>query len=238
MYVQDTGSSVTDPEVANDVTTSWYEYGTTRGFDAQGVQVADATTVAADAFALGLASPEEKQASYNDPYYGIYQGAEPEPCPNDPNAIICDSGAAYSRTPAGPSFSIAGGNGVTTTRNPDAARVGRKDHGFKRKALRALLANSDEIGRSGQGHRRFRSIRGDEETIITVDPATELMVGQEVIGPHGKTRATLGWTRVKRKDGVDGYVRERMVIEGEDEKGKQTSRSTVLITDISFGGKP
>ncbi|HEX8455628.1 MAG TPA: hypothetical protein VF647_26340 [Longimicrobium sp.] len=74
LFVQETSSSVTDPEVANDVTTSWYQYGVTRGFNSAGVEIADATQVAADAFALGLASPEEKQASYNEPYYAVYSG--------------------------------------------------------------------------------------------------------------------------------------------------------------------
>ena len=238
LYVQDTGSSETDPAVTNDVKTSWYEYGAVRGFDAQGVQIGTAETVAADAFAFGRATAAEKQASYNDPYYGIYQNGNPEPCPNDPNAIICDGSGTYSRSPSGLSFSVATGNGMVLTRNPDAHKVGKKEHGLKRKALRALLASSDEIKRSGEGHRRFRSVTDTEETIITVDPGTELIVGQEVTHPHGKTKAKLKWKKIKRKDGAEGYVREVMEVEGEDENGNMTSYSTVVITDISFGGNP
>lgn len=124
------------------------------------------------------------------------------------------------------------------SRNPDADKVGKKEHSLKRKALRALLASSDEIGRSGEGYRRFRSVSDHEETIITVAPATELIVGQEVIHPSGKTKAKLKWKKIKRKDGAEGYVREMMEVEGEDENGNTTSYSTVLITDISFGGNP
>jgi hypothetical protein len=225
LFVQETSSSVTDPEVANDVTTSWYQYGVTRGFNSAGVEIADATQVAADAFALGLASPEEKQASYNEPYYAVYSGGEP--C----GTRMCDQQQLQNRLPGAPRTSMAtAGNG-----NPDAHKVGNKEHGLHRPALRALLAASDEIGRNGQGHRRFRRVRGEEETIVTVDPATELMVGQEVKGPQGHTRATMRWTKIKRKDGSEGYMRQSMTVEGENGQGKQTSRSTVVITNISFG---
>jgi len=224
MFVQETGSTVTDPEVANDVTASWYEYGVTRGYNAQGVEIADATQVAADAFALGLATPEEKQASYNEPYYAVYSGGQP--C----GTRMCDQ-QMHNRSPSAPRASMAtAGNG-----NPDAHKVGKKEHGIRRPALRALLATSDEIGRNGLGQRRFRAVRGEEETIITVDPATELMVGQEVKGPNGHTRATLRWTKIKRKNGTEGFLRQSMTVEGENGHGKQTSRSTVVITNISFG---
>lgn len=217
MFVQETGSTVTDPEIANDVTTTWYEYGVTRGYDSQGVEIADAIQVAADAFALGLATPEEKQASYNEPYYAVYSSDEQIQMLN--------------RSPSGARTSIsATGNG-----NPDAHKVGTKNHGIRRPGLRALLAASDEIGRNAVGQRRFRAVRGREETVITVDPATELMVGQEVKGPNGYTRATLRWTRIKRKNGTHGYLRQLMTVEGENAQGKQTSRSTVAITNISFG---
>lgn len=232
MYVQDTGTSTTDSEVTNDVTTTWYEYGSTRGFDASGAEVASTSAVAADAFALGLATPEEKQASYNDPYYGIYQSATPEPCPSDPTAIICGTGGSNNRLPSAANQTIS----YAGTRNPDAAKVGRKEHGFRRRALRALLANSDEVDRSADGRRRFRSVKGAEETIIIVDPATELMVGQEVINPAGKTRTRLSWTRFNQRGGPNGYVRERMEVEAEDAQGRSTSRATVTITDISFSG--
>ena len=223
LYVQETGSTVSDPEVANDVTTSWYEYGVTRGYNSQGVQIADATQVAADAFALGLATPEEKQASYNEPYYAIYSGGEP--C----GTRMCDHQQLQSRSPSAPRTNMSA-NG-----NPDAHKVGKKDHGMRRPAMRALLAASDEIGRNGVGHRRFRAVRGDQETIVTVDPATELMVGQETKGPQGHTRATLRWTKIKRKDGAEGYLRQSMTVEGENGQGNGTSRSTVVITNISFG---
>lgn len=225
LFVQETSSSVTDPEIANDVTTSWYEYGVTRGYNSAGVEIADATQVAADAFALGLASPEEKQASYNEPYYAVYSGGEP--C----GTRMCDHQQLQNRAPAAARTNMsANGNG-----NPDAHKVGTKDHGMRRPALRALLAASDEIGRNGMGHRRFRAVRGDQETIVTVDPANELMVGQETKGPQGHTRATMRWVKIKRKNGAEGYMRQSMTVEGENGQGKQTSRSTVTITNISFG---
>lgn len=225
LFVKETGSSVTDPEVANDVTTSWYEYGVTRGYNAQGEEIADATQVAADAFALGLATPEEKQASYNEPYYAVYSGGEP--C----GTRMCDQPTQmYNLAPTGARMNKAAGNG-----NPDAHKVGTRDHGIRRPALRALLGASDELGRNGLGHRRFRAVRDGQETIVTIDPATELMVGQEVKGPQGHTRATLRWTKIKRKNGTEGYMRQLMTVEGENGQGKQTSRSTVVITNISFG---
>lgn len=225
LFVQETGSTVSDPEVANDVTTSWYEYGVTRGYDSQGVEIADATQVAADAFALGLATPEEKQASYNEPYYAVYSGGEP--C----GTRMCDQQQLQSLSPSGAQASMSvAGNG-----NPDAHKVGTKEHGLRRPAMRALLGASDEIGRNGLGHRRFRTIRGEQETIVTVDPATELMVGQEVKGPQGHTRATMRWMKIKRKNGTEGYMRQSMTVEGVNGHGKQTSRSTVVITNISFG---
>jgi hypothetical protein len=225
MFVQETSSTVTDPEIANDVTTTWYEYGVTRGYNSQGVEIADATQVAADAFALGLATPEEKQASYNDPYYGVYQGG------GGCGGNFCEQQQIHNRAPSAARTSVA----PAANTNPDAHKVGTREHGFRRPALRALLAASDEIGRNGQGQRRFRRERGEEETIITVDPATELMVGQEVKGPHGYTRATFRWAKIKRKSGAEGYLRQSMTVEGEDGHGKQTSRSTVVITNISFG---
>ncbi len=223
VFVQETGSTVADPEVANDVTTSLYEYGVSRGFDSQGNEVADAAQVASDAFALGLATPEEKQASYNEPYYAVYSTGEP--C----GTRMCDHQMTLQNRAPRTNMSTAG-NG-----NPDAHKVGSREHGIRRPAMRALLAASDEIGRNGVGHRRFRAVRGDEETIVTIDPATDLMVGQEVKGPNGRTRATLRWTKIKRKDGSEGYMRHSMTVEGENGQGKQTSRSTVVISNISFG---
>jgi len=234
LYVQETSTSTTDPEVKNDVTTTWYEYGYSKGYDANGVQV-DAAQVAPDAFALGHATPEERQASYNDPYYAVYQGTSPEPCPNNPNAIICDTGPTPNRVPGAANRSVSPGG----SRNPYAAAVGKNEHGVRRRALRALLASSDEIGRSAGGHRRFRSVKGDEETVITVDPATELMVAQEVRGPAGKTRTRFTWAKARGTNPLQGYVRERMDVDTEDAHGRKTGHASVTITDISFaGGNP
>ncbi len=240
VHAEKTSTTEPDSEWSDDMGGVAYEYGQTTPLALGSGALDEPASVGYDGFAFGQASPEEKQASYNDPYYGVYQGTSPEPCPEDPTAIICSPASMSNRAPSGPRFSLFGRSkpGV----NPDADKVGKKEHGLKRKALRALLAASDEIGRSPEGFRRFRSMRttraGAEESIITVDPRTELIALQETRGSTGVITSQFTWNRIRGKDGRERYVRSRLDVESSMlvEGRPYTSSSTVLISDLGVAG--
>lgn len=228
--VEQVGSSEPRSEVSDPMYSARYGGGQATLLDAYGNPVSDPTTVSSDAFSLGLASAEERQASYNDPYYGILQSDEPSGCPGDPTAIVCNS------TPAAITQLEPGVAAIASAApaNPHSAQVGKKEHKLKRKALRALLAASNELPAAANGNRRFGRIDGDVETTIEVDPATELVAAQESRHAMGHTKARLTWAKQNGR-----WVRERMDVEGLEVVDGQSraTRVTILISNI-VGGQP
>lgn len=221
MYARD-ASGAPVSETGPDLKSVEYQAGQATGYANDGTNVADPTAVGADAFAFGQATPEEKQASYDDPYYAVYQ----EPTGSCGEMVACST-LRVTRSVDGRPLPSA------SQPNPDAARVGRKEHGFKRASLRALLGNKDEIERAPNGNRRFRFVQGDEESVIEVDPKNELMVAQEARSGAMRTRTRLFWTRRGNR-----FVRERMEVDATtDPSGATTTtRAVIELSDLRVGG--
>jgi len=209
------GSSEPASETSEEVRTVVYSAGSTTAYLADGTPLAPAQSVGPDAFAFGQATEAERQASYNDPYYGIAQSQQPGGCPNDPTAIICTS---TSQLPSSEGAFRSVGSTI-------------KEHGHRRRALKALLRDKDEVPGAPPGMRRFRSVAGDEETFIDVDNADELIRSQETKSPSSRTTAKLHWTLRGNR-----FVRERMEIDGEEVRKGRTYRSKVivLLDDVRF----
>jgi len=215
------GSSVPTSDVSDAITTVVYSDGQATGYLADGSPVADAQGVGANAFEFGQATPAEQQASYNDPYYGVAQSVLPGGCPGNPQAIICNDP------------NVVGGSdaGALRSRGFDPTK---SDHGNTRRSLRALLIDSDEItgaGGAASDVRRFRAVRGDEQTIVTVERGTELIRSQEILSPSAHTLSRLSWARQGNR-----YIRDRMEIDSEEmHDGKRFgSKVIVLIQDVRF----
>lgn len=230
--ITSTGSSEPASEYSDSTAAVTYEAGTTTGYTATGAPTTDgAEVIGADAFDVVQATAAERQASYDAPYYGVYSGGGGGGGGGD-ECLDCEIGL---RQPAANVVTAAGVPGGTPGGVADSM-VGRfVRHGLSRRGVRALVDDKDEIARSPLGRRRFRSMAGDEETIIEIDPATELMVAQSTSSPRGRTQATLRWARRR-----DGWVRERLEVESvETVNGIQRrGRATVVISNLVVGGQP
>ena len=224
IQVTQTGSSEPVSEYSEDVKTVVYANGFTTPYAADNGAMEAGSAVGATAFEFGQATSAEQQASYNDPYYGVAQDTVVADCPQDPKADVC--GASAGSTSSGPSAASASTADIPIPR----------EHGLRRKALRALLSDKDEISPSVEGYRRFRSVVGDEETIVGVDPITELMRTQEASNPHGYVKARLFW-RIENSR----YIRHRMEIDSHKLiNGKQVASTAVVsLSNVRFadGGR-
>lgn len=67
-------------------------------------------------------------------------------------------------------------------------------------------------------------MRGDETVTWSVDPVSQLLVGEESWGPSDTTRGVHTWARV-----AGGYVRERSVFETVERIAGRRVRSTVTL---------
>lgn len=206
------GSSENGPHSTDAVQHADYEYGSVTGYDANGSISGEASSVGPTAFDFLYADEATRQASYDDPYYGVYGGSG---C-LDPSSPGCEQPMASRVGP------------TSSTARPDSARRFVR-HGVTRRGVRALVDAAEEVAPTAEGDRRFRKVKGDEETIFTLDRRTELLVGEEHRGPDGITAARHRW----RRDG-GGYVRERTEIETTERVGGRdvTSRATVLFQNV------
>ena len=105
-------------------------------------------------------------------------------------------------------------------------------HGLKRRGVRALVDDAEEVGRSAEGNRRFRKQRGGAEVTLTLDKNTELLVGEETKTPTGTTKATHTWKKDKR----GGYAREQSVVESVETVGGRSvrSRTTTTLSNVAL----
>jgi hypothetical protein len=223
VHVEQLGSSEPPSETSDPLKTAMFSDGVASGTEVSGAPISDASYVASTAFDLGQATANEVQASYNDPYYGVYGGGGGGGGGGDTCISGCDM------------MLRADADTADAPGNPRAKEVKRKDHGIKRTATRALVGDKDEIEKGSNGHRRFKSVDGEIETIIEVEPSTELVSAQETRTKRGVTRARLQWN--KRNT---GYVRDLMVIDAVETDGNGTvnkSRATVRILDLTVGGQ-
>lgn len=169
--VTQTGSSEPASDFSEDIKTAIYQSGTTSAYDAYGSYAESQPDVGPTGFEFVAATAEEKQASYNDPYYGVMASSDPA-CAVPPCALQSSAPGAASA-------------GVAPLRRP---------------ALKALLKGKTEVGLSAEGFRRFhQSSPNGEEVTISVDPLTELIRRQEIRNARGRIVAELNWSRVREK---------------------------------------
>lgn len=164
-----------------------YDAANLTGYDASGAESAPASDVGPTSFDFMYADESTRQASYDYPYYGV-ASPDPSTCLVEP----C------------PSMSRGAREGSTMQLAPVDSLPRFARHGLTRRGVRALVESSDEITRSSDGHRRFRAVLGTETIIRSIDPVTQLLVGEVWIGMADTMTTTHVWKRV-----VGGYVRER-----------------------------
>lgn len=210
--IHTSSESDADPEIPPDsVRGATFSSGLLTPTDNLGQATGTSVTIDPTTFDLQTASASEEQASYDDPYYGIYTG-----CP--PPQIICDPPNALM---------------VDDSASRNAATDPLTRHGVARRGVRALIANGVEISRSALGDRRFRVRQTDADIIYSVDPTTDLLVAQELSAPNVSVVARYQWRRT-----LSGFVKERTDITQQDVRNgiPIVSRSSVTISNLSIDG--
>lgn len=218
---QTTGTSENAlPDFADNTETVKYDAGAITGHAADGSPVEAPIEAGPTVFDFMYADQATRDAAQDDPYYGM-RSPESSGCA-DPKQVVCDPGAGYSLSP---SYSVTP-SGATSTAAADTGAGNKKftKYGLKRKGVRALVNDKEEIGRSPEGHRRFQKQTGEETLVITLDAKTELLVGEETTGPKGTLKAKHAWAKVK-----GGYVRERTDIEETELIGGKEYRNRATI---------
>lgn len=179
------GSSEFQRNVRDTVRTVNYQGGVVTGYDSLGAMtgggaglLVGTNSPTPTVFSFIGADSATVQASYDAPYYAISS-------PPSGTSI-----APVAATSPGHSQSVP----------PSFAR-----HGLTRRGVRALLDPLLEIDRSAEGNRRFVKTLNGEETIYSVDSASELLVGEETKTANGdRIRTAHTWRR-----GVSGWVRAK-----------------------------
>jgi hypothetical protein len=186
------GSSENIPGFTDTVQTIMYQGGYVTGYSATGELAAEPNSVGPTAFDFLYADNATRQASYDDPYYGV---GSSDPCPP-----VCPEMAANSSLSQEPARArtVRAGSGDTTEIEPP--RFVR--HSLSRRGVRALVDDAVELSLSSEGYRRFRTISGEKTTVRSVHPVTQLLMVEEFSEPQGSMRVTHAWSRVSR-----GYVR-------------------------------
>lgn len=169
------------------------------------------------AFDVVQADASLRQASYDDPYYGIRSPGNGSciqpPCPVQSlnTTATLTNGATGQSSPPVPS---ASGNPV-----PQFVA-----HRISRRGVRALVDAAVEISLSAQGHRRFQKVVGKNTDTYILDKDTELLIGEEHADSATTMRVNHTWKLV---NGV--YVRYRTEINTvEKVRGRDRSSHTTL----------
>jgi hypothetical protein len=187
------GSSDNVPGFADTVRTVTYQSGYVTGQDAADNTSAPASPVGATSFDFLQADAATRQASYDYPYYGI---SSPDPTPSSCVSPPCP---VYSQS--------AGASTTNTVQNAEPF----SRHGLRRRGFRALVDSSEELTRSTEGYRRFRTQNGNRTLTRLIDPTTELLVGETDVSPTDSARIRHTWRRAG-----NGYVRQHSDIESVD----------------------
>jgi hypothetical protein len=210
------GSSEPPSDYHEDMGTVVYQAGTTTPYDFAPSQMESSDPVGSTSFEFVAATSDERQASYNDPYYAVIADPDPVHCSNPPCAAMSRSDGTAS--PATVSTSSAHADLVPIP--------------LRRPVLLALLRNATELGLSPEGFRRFQKTYPTGETLIlSIDPVTELIRRQEISSTAGSTTADLTWSIQNGK-----FVREQMDIVSEDIQGskKFTSHTKILLRNVHW----
>ncbi len=211
-------------EAGDSTATVLYDAGVVSGTTRDGGTLGDATQVGATAFDFALSTPNEIAASYADPWFAVSGGGgggsggcyPPDCYVTERSPLSDDMVSPLSPLP-----------------QAIAQRVAIKEHNVSRAALRALLGDKEEIQPGNNGHRRFSKKGADEETIIEIDPATELVVGHESHATKSHVRAKMQWEKRGQR-----FVRSTLQLTSDDSTGiiPVHSSASVRILDFKFGG--
>ena len=236
------GSSETSVLVPDTVQGVRYANGSVTGQAANGGNVGSPTTIGPTLFDFMYADASQRQASVDNPYYGIYA---PDACPG---MDVCTPLMSSSPAPSSPA---SGGGGLLApslaamhaAAMPDTTKY--RKHGLHRAGVRALVDEMNEVDPSPTGERRFRHVKRGDEITLSVDPATQLRTGEETRSKEGRVhRARHSWKKTSH-----GYLRIRTDTEDEEVVRGQRflSRSTLtlrnlrindVIIDDTPGGQP
>ena len=192
------GSSDNVPGFADTVQTVAYQSAYLNGYTQSGAPAADPTNVGT-LFDFVVADNPTRQASYDEPYYGVSS--------HDPNACTQPPCPVMSRASQPPTASSSSKSTPPQSR-PDVL-VGIVDtlftrHGLSRRGVRALVNESEEITRSAQGYRRFRMVTAGMTVVRSIDPLTQLLMAEQSDSAGNSMAVTHRWTKV-----VGGYLLDR-----------------------------
>jgi len=208
------GSSDNFPELVDDIQSVSYDAGYVVGYGSSGSQAVPPVEAGPTSFDYMYADESTRQASYDYPYYGV-SSPDPAACTDPLSCPALSIGPAPSSATSAPKAAIPG--------------VPFSRHGLTRVGVRALVDGADEIAPSREGFRRFRKIAGNETTIFSVDPRTQLLVADEVASASDTTWTRHSWTRV-----AGGYVRSRTDMESvEVITGRRIrNRTTIVLENV------
>jgi hypothetical protein len=201
VYAQVASSTDNEPDVTDEVQGSNYQSGSITPYGEDQAAITEPVHVANSAFDLMVADANLRQASYDDPYYGIRSG-DSGGCGQFDCIQQIDPGAK---------------NNAVVAITP-----------ITRRGVRALIGQTTELP-PGPATRRFLKKNGDVETIYSVDPLTQLLVGEELISPTQHLVGQFFWRKVAK-----GWVRDHSeIVSTELIDGKPvTSKSTVTISNF------
>lgn len=160
------GSSEPATDYSEEMTTVLYLDGRMHAYDSLGQPIELDTDVGATAFEMVNATTDERQASYDEPYYGVMEPAVPDDG--------CGGGCAMA------SVHGAGEGAVVLPV-------------LKRRGLASRLRGLAEVGRSPEGFRRFHGVRAGVEETVDIEEGTELVRRMITQGAGARTETRLEW---------------------------------------------
>ncbi|MEX1186629.1 MAG: hypothetical protein WEA80_08560 [Gemmatimonadaceae bacterium] len=169
VYAKIVGSSDNVPDYVEDVHGADYQSGAITPFSASDAPVGPTTSAAPTAFDLMRADEAQRQASYDDPYYGV---RAVDSCAD--GAAICEPAMQL----------LAGPNGAGQP--------------VKRRGIRKLVEGAQELPRGTDLIRRFKREKGDVQQEFLIHPVTELLVGEEHVTPDSRISSRHTWKRVSK----------------------------------------
>ncbi len=197
--VSGAGSSDNVPGFADTVQTIAYQGGYVAGYTQSGAPAANPTNVGT-LFDFALADNPTRQASYDDPYYGV-SSHDPSTCLQPPCPVMSRV-APTAPTPTG------GASHANLQPQLRSSIVSQdtlfRRFGISRRGVRALVNESQELTPSTKGYRRFQTVKGEMTIVRSVDPVTELLMGEESTAPGETMTVTHKWTKV-----LGGYLLDR-----------------------------
>lgn len=169
VYAKVTGSSDNIAGYVEDVHGADYQSGSITPFAANDAPAGPTSSVAPTAFDLMRADNAQRQASYDDPYYGVRAVGS---CTS--GAVVCQAAMQL----------LGESNAVSTP--------------VQRRGVRKLVGGALELPRGADLFRRFRRVKGDVVQEYLLHPVTELLVGEEYATPSSRISTRHTWKRVAK----------------------------------------